>query len=200
MTSILVLGGVRSGKSRYAERLLADAAGVRYVAPGPVPDPAADPDWAERVRLHQDRRPAHWETWETARQPAGLAEAVATAPRAVLVDCLGTWLAGLVHEAQAWDDRDRATEAVDHGLDGLIAALAVPPGPVVLVTNEVGLGVVPEHASGRLFRDLLGRINARVAEACDHVALVVAGRVLDLTAAPTVAAAAPLPSASPEAP
>lgn len=185
MTAILVLGGVRSGKSRYAERLLAQAATVRYVAPGPAPDPAADPDWADRVRLHRERRPAHWETAETADVPA----AVATASGAVLVDCLGTWLARLLDDAAAWDDRDRAGAVVDRATDGLVSALPLPPGPVVLVSNEVGLGVVPAHRSGRLFRDLLGRLNGRVADTCDHVALVVAGRVLDLSSAPRIDAA-----------
>lgn len=185
MTSILVLGGVRSGKSRYAERLLAGASTVRYVAPGPRPDPVADPDWAARVRLHQQRRPEHWETCET----GDVATAIATAPGAVLVDCLGTWLTDIVDAAGLWEHRAGATEAVDHARDELVAALRLASGPIVLVSNEVGLGVVPAHASGRLFRDLLGRLNAGVADACEHVALVVAGRVLDLSGAPTVAQA-----------
>ena len=167
---ILVTGGVRSGKSRHAEGLLADAALVRYVAPGPTHD---DADWAARVRAHQERRPASWETVET----RDLAAALGTA-RPVLVDCLGTWLTGLIDAAGAWDHPvEDLTSLVVAEVDAAIAALGER---VVLVTNEVGLGVVPEHRSGRLFRDLLGLVNQRFAQACDEVHLVIAGRVLKL--------------------
>lgn len=167
---ILVTGGVRSGKSRHAEGLLADRADVRYVAAGPERD---DADWAQRVQAHRARRPASWETVET----RDLAAALAT-DRPVLVDCLGTWLTGVVDEAGRWDDDQ---DALGAWLDGLVdQALAAMTDDVVLVTNEVGLGVVPEHRSGRLFRDLLGSVNQRVGAAVDEVHLVVAGRVLRL--------------------
>lgn len=188
MTSVLVLGGVRSGKSRYAERLVAASTDVTYVAPGPVPDPALDPDWARRVADHRARRPAHWRTVETADVPA----AILAAPGAVLVDCLGTWLTRLLDDAGGWTDAAAAEAAVARAIDALCAAVAASSQPVVLVSNEVGLGVVPEHRSGRLFRDHLGRLNAAVAGVCDVVQLVVAGRVLDLSDAPTVEEA-PLP-------
>jgi adenosylcobinamide kinase/adenosylcobinamide-phosphate guanylyltransferase len=167
---ILVTGGVRSGKSAHAEELLAEREDVRYVAAGPVSD---DEDWAARIRAHQARRPASWKTVETHH----LATALAT-DRAVLVDCLGTWLTAVVDEAGLWDAPSGEVLAHVIGLaDATIAAM----GPdVVLVTNEVGLGVVPEHRSGRLFRDLLGSVNQRFAAACDEVHLVVAGRVLTL--------------------
>lgn len=167
---ILVTGGVRSGKSNHAEGLLADCEQVRYVAPGPERD---DDDWAARVRAHRERRPASWETVET----VDLAAALAT-DRPVLVDCLGTWLTGVIDAAGAWDDPvDELTAYVTARVDAAVAALGER---VVLVTNEVGLGVVPEHRSGRLFRDLLGMVNQRVAAACDEVHLVIAGRVLKL--------------------
>ncbi|MCW2813899.1 MAG: adenosylcobinamide kinase [Nocardioides sp.] len=165
---VLVTGGVRSGKSRHAEALYADVEGVRYVAAGPAVD---DADWAERVQRHQDRRPASWETVET----RDLAVALDTA-QPVLVDCLGTWLTGVIDEAGRWDDGQDELAA---WLDGLVdEAVAAMRGDVVLVTNEVGLGVVPEHRSGRLFRDLLGSVNQRFGTVCDEVHLVVAGRVL----------------------
>lgn len=163
---ILVTGGVRSGKSRHAESLLAGS--VRYVAPGPERD---DADWAARIAGHRARRPATWETVET----RDLAAALATeAP--VLVDCLGTWLTGVIDEAGRWDD---AQDDLAAWVEGLVdEAVAAMRSDVVLVTNEVGLGVVPEHRSGRLFRDLLGSVNQRFGAACDEVHLVVAGRVL----------------------
>lgn len=174
----LVLGGVRSGKSRYAEALLDPMAPVTYVAPGPVVD---DADWAARVAAHRERRPAAWATVESAD--------VAAAVRAggpVLVDCLGTWTTRLLDDADAWEDRERAHEVVARGTSALVDALHEAERPVVLVTNEVGLGVVPPYRSGRIFRDELGHVNAAVAAVADRVELVVAGRVLDLSACPVV--------------
>ncbi|GAA1538187.1 bifunctional adenosylcobinamide kinase/adenosylcobinamide-phosphate guanylyltransferase [Nocardioides humi] len=171
---ILVTGGVRSGKSRHAEALLADAPAVTYVAAGPMDD---DADWAARIAAHRARRPAGWATVET-RDVAG---AIGAAAAPVLVDCLGTWLTGVIDDAALWEAPvERVESQVGGHLDALVAALAGTAEQVVVVTNEVGLGVVPEHRSARLFRDLLGTINQRVAEACDEVHLVVAGRVLRL--------------------
>jgi adenosylcobinamide kinase/adenosylcobinamide-phosphate guanylyltransferase len=171
---ILVTGGVRSGKSRHAESLLADRERVRYVAPGPVPG-EDDPDWAARVAEHQARRPAHWETVES----TDLASTIAP-HESVLVDCLGTWLTAVIDELDGWTAEPATWRpALDRRLDDVVAAVA-KADDVVLVTNEVGLGVVPEHASGRLFRDLLGTVNQRVGAMCDEVHLVVAGRVLRL--------------------
>jgi adenosylcobinamide kinase / adenosylcobinamide-phosphate guanylyltransferase len=173
---VLVTGGVRSGKSGHAESLLADAPTVAYVAPGPVPD-ADDADWGARVAAHQAARPAHWVTHET----GDVARVVAAASGAVMVDCLGTWLTRVVDERGLWESPSgEVAEAVDAVLAELVDALTATPVDVVLVTNEVGLGVVPAHRSGRLFRDLLGTVNQRVAAACDEVHLVVAGRVLRL--------------------
>ncbi|WP_139983753.1 bifunctional adenosylcobinamide kinase/adenosylcobinamide-phosphate guanylyltransferase [Nocardioides litoris] len=167
---VLVTGGVRSGKSRHAESLVGSLEACRYVAPGPTYD---DADWAARVAAHRARRPASWETVET----HDLAAALAT-DRPVLVDCLGTWLTGVVDDAGRWDD---PVDALLPWLEGLVEeAVAAMRGDVVLVTNEVGLGVVPAHRSGRLFRDLLGSVNQRFGAACDEVHLVVAGRVLRL--------------------
>ncbi|WP_418058635.1 bifunctional adenosylcobinamide kinase/adenosylcobinamide-phosphate guanylyltransferase [Pimelobacter simplex] len=175
---ILVTGGVRSGKSRHAETLVAGSGDVTYVAAGPVYD---DADWAARIAAHRSRRPASWTTAET-RDVAGVLRASGAAP--VLVDCLGTWLTGVIDDAGLWDARVEDVEAHVLGLlDDLVAALGErgpDAGHVVLVTNEVGLGVVPEHRSARLFRDLLGTVNQRVAEVCGEVHLVVAGRVLRL--------------------
>ncbi|BBZ01753.1 cobalamin biosynthesis protein CobU [Mycolicibacterium chitae] len=172
---ILVTGGVRSGKSRHAEGLLGEDADVTYVAPGRRAD-GSDPDWDARVALHRSRRPAGWSTVET----GAVEEALRGARGPVLVDCLGTWLTAILDEGGLWEAATAEIEAVVAvRLEALCAALVEAPR-VVLVTNEVGFGVVPEHRSGRLFRDLLGTVNQRVAAVCDEVHLVVAGRVLKL--------------------
>ena len=172
---ILVTGGVRSGKSRHAEALLAAAPSVSYVAPGPSAAEDPDPDWVSRIAIHQLRRPAGWTTVETRDLASAL---LRDGP--VLVDCLGTWLTAVLDERGLWDaTSDEVTLVVDRMLDDVVTVL-VSRDDVLLVTNEVGLGVVPEHRSGRLFRDLLGRVNQRVATACDEVHLVVAGRVIVL--------------------
>lgn len=171
---VLVTGGVRSGKSRHAEGLLAGLASVTYVAAGPSYD---DADWAARVAAHRARRPGSWRTVES----SDVAGAIAAADGPVLVDCLGTWLTAIIDRADLWDAPTDGVEAQVRGeVGGVVAALGAAEGPVVLVTNEVGLGVVPGHRSGRLFRDLLGVVNQEVAAVCDEVHLVVAGRVLRL--------------------
>lgn len=175
MVRVLVTGGVRSGKSRHAEGLLAGREDVTYVAPGPVLD---DADWAARVAAHRARRPEAWRTLETGDLAGALA---GSGHGAVLVDCLGTWLTRLLDDAEAWEESSEVLHAlVGARLDEAAAALAGAAGDVVLVTNEVGLGVVPAHRSGRVFRDLLGLANQRLAAECEAVHLVVAGRVLVL--------------------
>lgn len=173
---ILVTGGVRSGKSTHAEALIGDEPAV-YVAPGPTPDAEADPDWTARIAAHRARRPASWTTVET----QDLALAVREAEQPVLIDCLGTWLTAVIDAAEAWEqDADTVHDLVVARTDEVADVVRACEHDVVVVTNEVGLGVVPEHRSGRLFRDLLGTVNQRVAAACDEVHLVVAGRVLRL--------------------
>ena len=173
---ILVTGGVRSGKSTHAEGLLGDEPAT-YVAAGPSPDDDADPDWVARIAAHRARRPDSWSTVETQE----LARVLHEARVPVLVDCLGTWLTAVIDAAAAWDqDSDTVHALVLDRTDELVEAVRTCAHDVVLVTNEVGLGVVPEHRSGRLFRDLLGLVNQRVGSVCDEVHLVVAGRVLRL--------------------
>jgi adenosylcobinamide kinase / adenosylcobinamide-phosphate guanylyltransferase len=172
---VLVTGGVRSGKSRRAESLLGPGP-VTYVAPGPTPAEDADPDWAARIAAHRGRRPATWTTLES----RDLAAALAT-PGPVILDCLGTWLSAVLDARALWEaPSTEVTGVVDALLDEAVAVLAAREDDTVLVTNEVGLGVVPAHRSGRLFRDLLGLVNQRVAAACDEVHLVISGRVLVL--------------------
>ncbi|MEV4108895.1 bifunctional adenosylcobinamide kinase/adenosylcobinamide-phosphate guanylyltransferase [Nonomuraea sp. NPDC049695] len=167
----LVLGGSRSGKSAEAELRLAAEPYVTYVATGP--DEAGDGEWAARVRAHRERRPAHWATVETTDLPT----AIGDASTPLLIDGLGTWLAAVFDEHEAWE-RDRAPVA--ERCDALVAAWRQAPVRIVAVSDEVGMGVVPATASGRAFRDALGRLNERLAAESEYVALVVAGRLLEL--------------------
>jgi adenosylcobinamide kinase / adenosylcobinamide-phosphate guanylyltransferase len=169
---VLILGGARSGKSVTAERLLSRRDRVDYVATGPVPD-AADPEWAERIRLHQERRPAHWTTLETLELDRVLTGVRADVP--VLVDCLSTWLAGVMAESGLWDGATGAGKKVAERVDGLVDAWRSTRRHVVAVSNEVGSGVVPATASGGRFRDELGVLNTRIAAECEQVWLCTAG-------------------------
>ena len=179
MTRTLILGGARSGKSTRAEWLLREHADVLYAATGGRR--ADDPDWAQRVALHQGRRPASWRTAETVDLEPILAAADDPAP--VLIDCLGMWLTTVMDQADAWDDaawERRAAGSVERRCAELAEAVRMTRRQVVAVSNEVGLGVVPATAAGRRFRDTLGRLNMAVAEACDEVLLVVAGQPLTI--------------------
>lgn len=175
---ILVTGGTRSGKSRYAESLLATAPAVTYLAPGPHPDPVADPEWAGRIAAHQARRPANWTTVET----EDLAGSVRATREPVLVDSLGSWLTAVLDRLEAWQRPAEAWGgAFDDELENLADAWLSCRQPAVAVTNEVGWGLVAEHQSGRVFTDLLGTVNQTIAQVSDEVVLVVAGRSLRLT-------------------
>ena len=189
---ILVLGGTRSGKSAYAERLVADADRVRYLATGPSPDDS-DAAWGERVREHRNRRGARFETVETADPAAELRRDPAAT---VLLDDLGTWLTAVL-DTEGWDRAGSASDTAAAGspqqtdspvvrrVADLVAAIADHEGDVVIVSPEVGLSVVSATSSGRVFTDEIGAANSAVAAVCDAVRLVVAGRVLDLPDDPT---------------
>ena len=167
----LVLGGARSGKSSWAEAQLRDREGVVYVATSLVPK--NDPEWAGRVELHRNRRSAAWRTVETLDVAAVLRE---DDPTPVLVDCLALWLARVLDDVDAWEaPEDQWRPALEHWVGELEAAVQATGREVVLVSNEVGSGVVPATASGRMYRDELGRLNARIGAACDELWLSVAG-------------------------
>jgi adenosylcobinamide kinase/adenosylcobinamide-phosphate guanylyltransferase len=162
----LVLGGARSGKSRYAESLItAQPAPWIYLATAQ----AHDAEMAERIAGHRARRGAGWRTTET---PDDLAVALAGAPEPapVLVDCLTLWLS----------NRMLAGADVEAEIDRLEEALDRRAGTVVLVSNEVGFGIVPDNALARRFRDLQGRLNQRMAARAERVVLMVAGVPLNV--------------------
>ncbi len=161
----LVLGGVRSGKSRLAEGEIAlcEAPWV-YVATGQ----AFDTEMRERIMEHQARRDARWHTVEA---PFDVAQALdAAGERPVLLDCLTLWLTNMLLEDRCIDD----------AVSDLLAALRRRAGPTVLVGNEVGLGVVPESALGRRFRDEAGVLHQRIAAEAERVVFVAAGLPLVL--------------------
>ncbi|MBS4100162.1 nicotinate-nucleotide--dimethylbenzimidazole phosphoribosyltransferase [Tsukamurella paurometabola] len=194
MALTLVLGGVRSGKSARAEQLIAASGSlVRYVATAPRPD--GDPDLAARVAAHRDRRPSSWSTVETQDLRAVLAEG--SVP--TLIDDVGGWLAARL-DAAGWE----TPENVNADLDGLVAAAAAYAGELVIVSPEVGLSIVPETHAGRVFQDLLGALNARLAAIADRAELVVAGIPVALDGAPLpgtgIAPAAPAPHQVKEVP
>ena len=174
---ILITGGVRSGKSRYGETLLADSAEVSYVATGPVPDPATDPEWAARILDHRARRPTHWSTLET----SDAAGALRSVSGAIMIDCLGTWLNAVIDRLGSWDEPMARWQGDFHDqLDDLIGAWRAHQGLAIAVTNEVGWGLVSTYRSGRVFTELLGLVNQEMAAASDEVILVVAGRAVRL--------------------
>lgn len=188
----LILGGARSGKSALAEHraLAAEAEGfeVLYLATAQPLASAADPEMADRIRRHQQRRPAHWGLIEEPVQLAATLAAQAAPQRLILVDCLTLWLSNLLFTGAAGQQAE-AGEAIDCPLlsgavSELCATLPTLPGRILLVSNEVGWGVVPANPLARLFADEQGRLNQRVAAVCDKVTLVAAGLPLELKPAP----------------
>ena len=163
-----MLGGSRSGKSAHAENLLADRPDVTYLATSPPP--RDDAEWAARVAAHRARRPASWTTVEST-DPGELL----VREGAVLVDSVTTWVAALMDETGVWTDEPGAAGRLSASCDALLEAWSATPAHVVAVSDEVGLGVVPETRSGRLFRDVLGSVNQRLAGTADEVWFVVAG-------------------------
>jgi adenosylcobinamide kinase/adenosylcobinamide-phosphate guanylyltransferase len=162
-----VLGGARSGKSAHAESLVGDRDDVIYLATSvPVP---GDDEWAQRLAAHRARRPSGWTTLETTA-PSDLLRG-----GTILVDSVTTWVAALMDETGVWAGEPGAAERLAARCDALVNAWAMTPAHVVAVSDEVGLGVVPETSSGRLFRDTLGAVNQRLAGTADEVWFVVAG-------------------------
>jgi adenosylcobinamide kinase / adenosylcobinamide-phosphate guanylyltransferase len=191
---VLVLGGAGSGKSAEAELRLAAEPEVTYVATGRT-DPA-DPEWTARIDAHQARRPSWWHTLESTDLAGVLTGARSGVPGAargaVLVDSVTAWLAAAMDDCGAWDAEGAEGAASDRAgpdmadsaarlaerTDALVAAWRQAAGYVVAVSDETGLGVVPDTRAGRLFRDELGRLNQRLAAEADEFTVVVAGRPL----------------------
>lgn len=163
----LVLGGARSGKSRFAEEFLAKAPGPWiYVATAQV----LDDEMETRVANHKTRRGAAWRTVEAPLDLQAAITKFGEDAQPLLIDCLTLWLSNLMH----------AKRNIETEQERLIATLKDVDGPVVVVSNEVGFGIVPDNKLARAFRDAQGRLNQRMAEVADHVVLVAAGLPLVL--------------------
>ncbi|MFC8091292.1 bifunctional adenosylcobinamide kinase/adenosylcobinamide-phosphate guanylyltransferase [Streptomyces sp. NPDC057301] len=173
----LVLGGARSGKSVEAERRLEAFPDVLYVATGGTR--GGDNEWAKRVSVHRERRPGSWRTTET----CDLVPLLAADGPPLLIDCLSLWLTDAMDAVGAWDDAvwaEGGEKALRERVQELTRAVRATRRTVVAVSNEVGSGIVPATASGRRYRDELGRLNAAFAGECEQVLLVVAGQALVL--------------------
>ena len=169
----LALGGIRSGKSQWAEAAIAESLtpdqSVRYLATGPtLPN---DAPWSQRVAEHRSRRPAHWSTVETNDLTTQLRQSPHTP---TLVDDIGGWLTATL------DRRDWHNGSMSADVEELLDAVTAFCAPLMLVSPEVGLTVVPATASGRRFADELGTLNQRLADLCERVVLVVAGQAVPI--------------------
>jgi adenosylcobinamide kinase/adenosylcobinamide-phosphate guanylyltransferase len=185
----LIIGGARSGKSTEAELRLSGEPRVTYLAAGPWrspawPDALADTEWAARVAEHRARRPSWWQTVESLDVAAHLRRQ----PGALLIDGVGTWLAGIMDETGLWAASDTATAAAAAGpagvirsrIDDLVDAWRQTAALAVAVTDDVGSGLVPAYLAGRVFRDELGWLNQRLAAESELVLHLVAGRATAL--------------------
>ncbi|MBN3848765.1 bifunctional adenosylcobinamide kinase/adenosylcobinamide-phosphate guanylyltransferase [Paraburkholderia sp. Ac-20342] len=184
-----VLGGARSGKSAHAEQLASDSAlPVTYIATARV---TGDAEFGARIAHHRARRPAHWGLVEADQDLAGVIAQHDAPGQCLLIDCLTLWLANLLCPADTADAADNTRENAPpiepyHArAAALEAALAAARGKIIVVSNEIGLGVVPLGAATRLYVDELGRLNQRIAALSRTATLMVAGLPLALkTASP----------------
>ncbi len=166
LTSLLILGGVRSGKSHYAlARAQALPGRVAFLATAE----ALDPEMAERIARHRRARPSDWLTVEEALDVASALRGLMGRADVVVVECLNLWVSNLLCR----DEGDESS--ILAGTEELLKVVEARPYHLIMVSNEVGMGVHPEAPIGRRFRDLLGLVNQRVAQVCDEVVLMVAG-------------------------
>ena len=177
---LFVTGGARSGKSTFAEHLARDSGSpVVYLATME----AGDEELRDRIQRHRARRPASWTTIE---EPLALADALASAPAetCVLVDCLSLWVTNrlmqLGTEEPTLDAVEALEAALDAEVDAILGAARDRSGDTIIVTNEVGAGLVPPYPLGRVYRDVLGRVNQHVSRKADRAWLLISGRPLEL--------------------
>ncbi len=175
---ILITGGARSGKSTYAEMLAKEyGSEVLYVATA-IP---FDDEMKNRIKKHREQRPANWETLEAYKNMDILLENKCRNKKAVLLDCITVMITNIMFEEcpdfdkMVQDDMIAVEEAVNIQMERLLAAARSSGIPFILVTNEIGMGIVPDNKSARLFRDIQGRVNQKLASAAKDVYLCVSG-------------------------
>ncbi len=167
----LILGGARSGKSDYAEKLAAQMGRhVLYIATAEI----GDDEMAQRVAAHRQARPADWQTLESPRHVGAVLAEIESAPEALLLDCL-TLLTSNILLAMENEPQPAIEAAVQAELDAILTAQARLDAPLIVVSNEVGLGLVPPYPLGRIYRDVLGRANQYLAARAQRVIFMVAG-------------------------
>jgi adenosylcobinamide kinase/adenosylcobinamide-phosphate guanylyltransferase len=173
----LILGGARGGKSAFAQALAAKRGErVTFIA---TAEPG-DEEMRARIAQHRAFRPKHWLTIEAAFGTAAAVAAAATRSEVVVLDCLALLVSNLL--LAAGEDYTAAEEQVEGEISGLLRAYQAGKADLIIVSNEVGMGVVPAYPLGRIYRDLLGRANAQVARAADRVYLMVAGLAMEIKA------------------
>lgn len=174
---VLVLGGARSGKSSFAERYAAACGGaVAYIATAA----AADEEMRRRIALHRQRRPAAWRTWDAPLHAAQAVTAAAEEAAVILLDCLTIYTANLLAAAASAADAAARQHYVLAEVDKLLRAAQHSGATVIIVSNEVGQGIVPANPLAREYRDLAGWVNQRAAAAAEEVYLVVAGLAVEI--------------------
>jgi adenosylcobinamide kinase / adenosylcobinamide-phosphate guanylyltransferase len=180
----LILGGARSGKSSLAEQRATDSGlAVTYIATAEAATSAGDSEMAARIAHHAARRPSHWGLVEEPLYLATTLRKYAAPDRLLLVDCLTLWLSNLLFFGVG--EAVEPAQQIDCALlreqtQALVDCLPTLPGHIILVSNEVGLGIIPMGAITRLYVDEAGRLNQRIAQVCDHVTFVAAGLPLEL--------------------
>ncbi|GAB3584878.1 bifunctional adenosylcobinamide kinase/adenosylcobinamide-phosphate guanylyltransferase [Calidifontibacter terrae] len=180
MSTTLVLGGTRTGKTRYATQLLTGRDAVTVIRASE----ARQTDSAEQI--HGPREVTELPHGWTVANSLEVTRTILRGRTPVLVDCLGTWVLGLIDSANAWGDRTRALKITEDAAHELAALWADAPFDCVAVSHEVGMGAVPTDDRGAIYRDALGRVNAIIGAASNRVHVLIAGRVLDLTNAPLI--------------
>lgn len=169
---IFILGGARSGKSAYAEQLAKQQPGqVLFIATAE----AKDEEMMERIARHKAERPDHWQTLEAPREIGKAIRAWGGKPDLILIDCLTLWVSNIILALPETTSQREIEAEVDIELEALLAAYRESAAEWIVVSNEVGLGLVPPYALGRIYRDALGRANQRLASAAERVILMVAG-------------------------
>ena len=169
---VLILGGVRSGKSRYAQQLASDVGNrVLFLATAE----AGDDEMKRRIARHKSSRPESWRTIEEQMDIAGVLRKNAARADAVIIDCVTVWLSNLMMHNEKLSEKEMTAV-----IDRLIDTYAQGEATYIIVSGEVGMGIVPEHPLGRIFRDYLGLANQRLAAKADRVVLMVVGIAMDL--------------------